>query len=244
MRVSCYIVIYGQNGGIALAEMKNRMAAPEAIREALGTGEYQRVLEIGENAAKGRFVKSEWEIIHRFCAYAAFVLAGGLNCTDKEMMERAQQEAQAAMSYAVGSNTVPDDNYCSTLALSSHIIFALGKDEEAFRFVAKSRGIYPDSCRLASAEAALYIQAGRYEEGVEAALQAIELAKEEEMPKTEAETHYYLGLAYKGLGKKAEAREHFQKAADLMEAAAVTEGLSAAMEKCIAMAREEVKNLT
>lgn len=219
--------------------------APREIEEAFREGEYRRVLDISDSAKDKRFINRDWEIIHRFAGTAAFVLAGGLASQNKEMLDRAKQEAEDAMSYGASSDLVPESNYCFTLALFSQILYPLFGKETAFNFISKARGMYPESSDLVAANAALCIQTREYENGANNATLAIALADKEERPRVKAMAQYYLSLAYKGLGRNDEAEKQMAIAQNMMEDEqdALGDNSPVAVARCISIARNEIKNL-
>lgn len=230
-----------------MSEQNLEEISPKVVEKDFSAGKYERVLEISEAAVREsrRFIKNDWETIHRLSAMAAFILAQSQKPQNVKMLERALQEAEAAIQIARGSWSVSDDNYCFMLGLYSQILYALEEKEKAFKFIARAIEAYPENSNIAADHAALLVNAHMFEKAIEVAQSAINLAQEQQSPNAEALAQWCLALAHKGLGRTNEAREHMQKSIDINETRLASGACAeAAIIKCIAEAKLELNKLT
>ncbi len=178
-----------------MAEIKTSLEiSPDAIEEAVRAGEYEKALEIAKAARNCRFLKKDWEIIHRLTAAAAFYLGGGMSGRDTEMLELALTEAESAVRLGAESEQVPEGNYYFSLSLYMHILYGLSRKKEAFGLIAKAISLNEGNCDLAAAQAAMLVQEQKFQEAIPLAESAIDLAKKTGNLKVEGAAHWYLGL--------------------------------------------------
>ena len=243
LHFSFFVVLLPRKEVISLAEIKTlREKSPQAIEEAVRAGEYAKALEIAQATGNCRFLKKDWEIIHRLAAAAAFYLGGGLSGTDTAMLELALTEAENAVRLGAESEQVLEGNYYFSLSLYMHILYGLSRKEEAFRLIAKAISLNESNCDLPAAQAAMLVQEQKFQEAISPAEAAIDLAKKTGNLKVQGAAHWYLGLAYEGLLDKDNALKHMQIARNIYQNTQL--GGTASVLSCIAEAEAAIKDLT
>ena len=217
---------------------------PQAILEAVARGDYQEALRLSDEAAdEKRFINTDWEIIHRMAATAAFVLSGGLQATDMKLLERARKEAVAAGQRTAIYDFGMEEEHCYNIALYCYAAYGLGEKDRVLDYLDRARHFYPASCDLALAAETLMFKENKMEEGIRFAQEAIKMAEEQGRQREFAAANWVLGLAYEKMVLIDDVRACVQKAIDMYEMIITGGAADAASRTCLNEAKQKIKKL-
>lgn len=181
-------------------------------------GDYKKSLKVWDMLLeKGMFVNTDFGLMYRLGASAAFMLAFAETDQKKSasLLKRARSDVEKAIHFEAYRRPFCEKSYCQAIALRARIIFAKNDDYSknlAIGLLKRAMAIYPKSCDMRNNFIALLICQSQIARAEKYAFGAVKLAENQGDRFALAQAHWLLGLCFEGNANHLFQRTCFRRA--------------------------------